>query len=135
MVTQTPWNEAIRSFLIHDKAIHAPKTVVHHRTHLTALAHWAESQGIPLEGFGKRHIDEYLANRKDAGRAHKTIYHDAVVTKVFLKWCTRNDILDRNPLADYEVRQPPKTAMYMPTQDDMIALLKVAHEFWDPKKN
>jgi site-specific recombinase XerD len=135
MNTEIPWNEAIRSFLIHDKAIHARKTVIFHRTHLTALASWAEREGISLEAFGKRHLDEYLVYRREKGLSHKTIYHDAVNTKVLLKWCKRNDIIERNPLADYEVRQPPKTSMFMPTENDMVRLLEVALGYWDPKKN
>jgi len=37
--------------------------------------------------------------------------------------------------AGYEVRQPPDTALYLPTQDDRIALLKVAQAFWDLPRN
>jgi len=33
------------------------------------------------------------------------------------------------------VRQPPDTALYLPTQDDRIALLKVAQAFWDLPRN
>ena len=52
-----------------------------------------------------------------------------------MKWCQRNDVIDRSLLADYEVRAAPKTAMYMPTDEDMKKLLAAVDTFWDPEQN
>ena len=135
-LSSVSWDEALRGFLIHDKASDfSVKTIAFHRTQLTAFIAWANRSGLNLETFGKRHLDEYLAYRRDEGKAPKTIYHDATCIKVFLKWCVRNDIITRNCLAEYEIRTPARTAMYMPTQEDMGILLKVALEFWDTQKN
>lgn len=58
--TSITWDEAVRSYLIHLKAVRAPKTVLFYHARLRVLTSWAEEQGIPLERFGKRHMDEYL---------------------------------------------------------------------------
>jgi integrase/recombinase XerD len=135
MATVT-WQEALRGFLIHDNASDfSEKTCAFHRTQLTAFIAWASSQGLSLDGVGKRHIDEYLNFRRLAGRAPKTRYHDASCVRTFIKWCVRNDLLDRNFMVDYEIQAPPRTPMYMPTTDDMTLLLKVALDFWDTSRN
>jgi site-specific recombinase XerD len=125
------WDEAVRGFLMNQKANRAEKTWIQRRTCMTQLATWAQAQGIDLDRFGKRHLDEYIVLRRGMGLKEKTVYHDAVSAKVFTRYCKLYELLDRDPLSDYTVRNPPEPAMYMPTEDDIRALLKVAHDFWD----
>ena len=80
-------------------------------------------------------MDRYLIGRSEAGCAPLTIHHDAVCAKAFFRWCQRNDIIERNLLADYEVRRAPRPARYMPTDSDMQALLRAIPDFWNPSKN
>jgi site-specific recombinase XerD len=119
--SSTTWAEALRSFLLHCKATRASKTVRYYEVQLKQLAAWAESAGISIEKFGKRHMDEYLVHRAEAGKAQLTLHHDAVCAKAFLAWCQRNDIIGRSLLADYQVRNAARSAKYMPTDEDRLA--------------
>ncbi len=129
------WDEAVRGYLIHLKAVRAKRTVLFYQGRLKCLARWAQDADIPIARFGKRHLDEYLVSRAEAGIGQTTLHHDALAAKVFLKWCVRNDIIGRSLLADYEVRTAPKPAKYMPTEEDMRSLLDALHTFWDPEQN
>jgi len=129
------WEEALREFLLHKEAAFSPKTVRYYRAQLITLVRWAETEDIPLDRFGKRHMDRYLVERAKSGRRPLTIRHDCVCAKALLKWCSRNDILKRNPLAEYEVRRAPKPPRHMPTDEEMAALLRATRDYWDLNKN
>src|SRR5947209_7856386 len=103
----TTWEGALRSFLLHLKAVRAEKTVRYYKVQLSQLVPWANSQNISLDDFGKRILDEYLSYRLDGGTSRMTLRHDALCAKVFTRWCARNDYLKRDPLAEYEVRKAP----------------------------
>ncbi len=110
--TTTTWNEAFQGFLLHLQATRAPKTVKYYQTLLGSLIHWAESNSVPLEKFGKRQMDTYLVFRSKAGLAQLTLHHDAVCAKAFLRWCHRNDYVTVSLLSDYEVRHAPAPHKY-----------------------
>ena len=95
-LTVSTWEEALRDFLLHLKATRAEKTVRYYSVQLGLLARWAEGQQIPLQGFGKRHMDRYLVERAKSGRRPLTIRHDCVCAKAFLRWCSRDDILKKS---------------------------------------
>lgn len=127
------WEEALREFLLHLKATRAPMTERFYRVQLRQLVHWADENKIPFQGFGKRHLDRYLAYRADSGSSPSTMRHDAVCTKAFMKWCARNELIERNLLADYEIRRAP--ARYMPTEENVRGLLAAIQNYWNPVKN
>src|SRR5438270_1716869 len=135
LTSTVTWQEALRSFLLHQKATRAPKTVRFYDIQLRMLTNWADSNAVPIDHFGKRHLDAYLVSRSDAGKSQMTLHHDAIAAKVFMKWCVRNDLIERSLLADYQVRSAPRTAMYMPTEEDMGAMLKAVADYWDPAQN
>ena len=128
------WEEALRSFL-HLKAIRAVKTVRFYEVQLKSIIRWANAHQVALDRFGKRHLDEYLGDRLDRGTSRTTLHHDALCAKVFLKWCSRNDILSHSLLADYEVRSAPKTEKYMPSEEDMQKLLQGIVDYWNPERH
>jgi site-specific recombinase XerD len=129
------WNEALREFLLHKQATYAPKTVRYYRVQLGNLAAWAEANQIPFEGFGKRHLDRYLVERQYQGKSQLTIHHDAICAKAFMFWCQKNDLLDRSLLAEYMIRKAPTPPKYMPTHEDMVALVRAVHDYWSVEKN
>ena len=129
------WDEALREFLLHVEATRAQKTHRFYRIQLSGLAHWAQENQIPFEGFGKRHLDRFLVYRQNEGKAALTVHHDAVCAKCFFAWCAKNDLLDRSPLAEYRVRSAPRPPKHMPTDDEMRKLLAVVPDFWNPVKN
>lgn len=133
--SQVTWEEALREFLLHERAIHAPKTYRYYDIQLRQLVAWATANAVPFEGFGKRHMDRYIAHRIDSGKARLTLRHDGVCAKKFLSWCAKNDLLDRSPLAEYEVHNAPKPQKHMPSSDEVIQLLQAIQDYWDPEKN
>jgi integrase len=64
-----------------------------------------------------------------------TLHHDAVAAKAFFRWCSRNDLIDRSPLADYEVRKAPRPPKHMPTDDEVRTLLQSIPDHWNIEKN
>lgn len=84
--------------------------------------------------FGKRHLDQYLAHRLDTV-SPTTVRHAGVTAKAFYKWCAQNDLLLRSPLLDVQIRNAPKPAKYMPTEENIKDLLIAMGEYWDPNKN
>ena len=133
--TSVTWEEALRGFFLHKRAVRAQKTAKWYKTYATALVEWANSQGLTLDVFTKRHLDEYLVYRSDAGRSATTLHHDALVATVFTEWCKSNGYLDRDPLAEYKVRNAPRTYKYMPTANDVRGLLEGILDYYDVRKN
>jgi len=84
---------------------------------------WADANAVPFHAFGKRHMDKYLAERAKTV-ARTTLHHDGVAAKAFFKWCVRYDLLERSPLAEYEVRHAPRPPKYMPAEEDLNYSLK-----------
>ena len=129
---QTPiitWEGALRSFLLHKKANRAESTVRFYRVQLTQLVKWANVNQVRLEDFGKRSLDAYLSDRLDNGTSRTTLRHDSLCATVFTQWCSKNDYLKRDPLAEYEVRKAPAPPKFIPSAEDMACLLEAIPEF------
>lgn len=129
------WEEALHEFFLHLQASRAKKTQRYYQVQVGQLARWATEQNVPFATFGKRHMDRYLVQRAEGGKAPLTLHHDAVCAKAFFRWCQRNEIVERSLLADYEVRHAARPAQYMPTDGDMQMLLSSVSSFWNPAKN
>ena len=129
------WEEALHEFRLHLRATRAKKTLHYYDVQLGGLVRWANENAVPFAGFGKRHMDRYLAGRAEVGRAPLTLHHDAVCAKAFFRWCQRNDLVERSLLAEYEIRRAPRPARYMPTDAEMQALMRSAQDFWNPAKH
>lgn len=129
------WEEAIQEFSYHLQATRAPQTLRFYRVQLRQFVAWANENQVPFQGFGKRHLDRYLAFRQGNGIAPTTMRHDAICLKALCKWCSRNDLLERSPLADYEIRKAPAPARYMPPDDDVRSILEATRNYFDPTKN
>jgi site-specific recombinase XerD len=134
--TSLTWEEATKGYLIHLTASgRAKATVRFYRSLLAGLTQWAEGEAVALERFGKRHLDAYLAGRVDFGISQTTLHSDAVAAKAFFKWCARNDVVERSPLAEYVVRKAPRPSKYKPSDEDMKGLFGALRTFWDPSCN
>lgn len=132
---QIGWDEAVREFLLHLQATRAKQTVRFYRVQMKGVVRWAIENQITFSTFGKRHMDRYLAFRIESGTSPTTLRHDAVCMKAFLKWCAKNDLIERSSLADYEIRRAPAPARHMPTDEDVRGLLAALHDYWSPTKN
>lgn len=135
MATDITWTEAQREFLLHVEATRAQKTHRFYVTQLRQLVDWADTNQVTFLGFGKRHLDRFLVERGKSGKAPTTLHHDAICAKAFYRWCAKNDLIERSPLAEYEIRNAPAPARYMPSSEEMEGLLGVMHDYWNPTKN
>ncbi len=129
------WEEALSEFLLHCQATRAKKTHYYYKVQLRQLVTWAVRNEVPFDSFGKRHLDRYLVYRAEGGRKPLTLHHDAICAKAFMAWCSKNDLLDRSLLAEYQVRNAPEPARYMPTQDEIDTLLQTIRDYWDVTKH
>ena len=128
------WDEAVHEFLTWYEAHRAAKTGRFYRVQLRQLTKWADESTVAFGDFGKRHMDRFLAERsKTVSRT--TLHHDGVAAQAFFKWCVRYDLLERSPLAEYEVRRAPRPPKYMPTEEDLTTLLKAMGRYWDVDEN
>jgi site-specific recombinase XerD len=129
------WDTALQEYLLHKRAHYATQTVRYYKIQLSGLARWSERAGIPFDAFGKRHLDRYLVERSQAGTSQTTLHHDALCAKVFFGWCTKNDLLERNPLSEYLVRNAPTPPKHMPGDEEIQALVGAVRDYWNPVKN
>jgi len=129
------WGEAVRGFYLHKKATRAPRTATYYLRYAQTLAHWSTSQEILLSEFTKRHLDEYLVYRESLGKAENTVRHDALVATVFTEWCYKNELLHRDPLAEYHVRAAAETEKYFPTEEEMQKFINAIFSFYDVSQN
>lgn len=134
MVTDITWKDATREFLLHIQASRAPKTLRFYDVQLRQLVAWAEKEQVSFTQFGKRHMDRFLIERAKTVMP-STLRHDAVATKAFFRWCARNELIERSLLADYEIRRAPAPARFMPTDEDIRAVLKALMDYWNPTTN
>ncbi len=133
--TSSSWAEALREFLLNMEATRAPKTHRYYKVQLAQLIGWADANKVSFSDFGKRDLDRFLVERAKSGKSQLTLHHDAICAKAFLAWCSRNDLLTRSPLADYQVRNAAKPSKYMPTDADVRALLLAVHGYWNAETN
>jgi hypothetical protein len=132
---QVSWEEALREFHLHKQATSAPKTVRYYDAQLRQLILWANAEGIAFTAFGKRHMDRYTNYRIAQGKSRLTLRHDGVCAKKFFDRCSRNDLLDRSLLAEYEVHNAIKSHKHMPTDEEVWLLLYAIPDYWDADKN
>ncbi len=133
--TETTWDEAVKEYLLHVQATRTQKTVRFYDVQLRQLLLWTDESLIRFGEFGKRHLDRYLVFRQQGGKSLTTVKHDAVAAKAFFRWCSRNDILDRSPLAEYKVMNTPEPARYMPSEEEVLNLLQAVRDHWNLIKN
>lgn len=138
MVTQkytVSWEEALKGFFLHKRSVREITTAKWYLAYVNKLMLWADPQGISLEEFTKRHLDAYLASRKDLGRSPTTLHHDALAACAFFEWCSKNDVIGRDPLSEYKVRNAPATIKFVPRLEDCTALLSAVVSFHDKGQN
>lgn len=134
-IRSVTWEDALHEYVLHLTATRAPKTVRFDKTQVTQLIKWANAEAVSFEEFGKRHMDRYLVQRLEEGKARTTLRADGVCAKKFFAWCVRNELLERNRLAEYEVHNAPKPPRHMPSGEEVTGLFQALREYWDPEKN
>lgn len=134
-LSTTTWGEAVKGFYLHKRATTSRNTAVWYRGHLSALVNWSEENDVSLDQFTKRSLDAFLVSRADSGLKPTTLHHNALASCVFFEWCSREKLIDRDPLVEYKVRSAPTPPKYMPTDEDIQKLLDALLDFYDSTKN
>ena len=81
------WDEALRGFVLHKKAVRAKATARWYSNYCSQFVDWVKTRDLPLDSFTKRHLNEYLVFRSEAGKSATTLHHDALTVCVFMEWC------------------------------------------------
>ena len=130
-----PWKDAVADFLMQIRGSREEATEKFYRDRLKMLVQWAEEQNIPLTEFRARQLREYLGARADVGVSDRTRRHDAAATRAFLKFCMREEYIEGNPLAGFQVPKAARAYIKCPSDDEIRALLKALQERWKPSLN
>lgn len=134
------WQDAVRDFLRQSLSAKEKKTQTYYRLNLERLARWAEGAGVALADFRVRHLREYIAVRAEGGQgrgdggrvSERTLRHDAICARVFLRFCASESYAPRNPLADYAIPKAPRPFVKCPSDAEVSALLKAVPLKWSP---
>jgi len=137
------WRDAVRDFLRQSLGAKEKKTQTYYRLNLERLARWAEAEGVALADFRVRHLREYIAVRAEGGGgrgegrrvSERTLRHDAICVRVFLRFCASEGYAPRNPLTDYQVPKAPKPFVKCPSDAEVATLLRAVPLKWSPAAN
>jgi len=137
------WENNLDDFLVYKGQSSAKSTARFYEQQLVLLLRWSVEHQIEFENFrGRdlaRYIDwrskQYSKSRPDDLISKCTLQHDANCAKVFFKWAKQQDLLPRDPLADYRVTKPSGRKAGCPTEDQARALLESFDTRYDARKN
>jgi integrase len=100
----------------------AKKTVGRYTGELTNLAEFCEANRIKsLAQVTPALFDRFRAMRKQS-IGPKTMFHEGIVCKQFLKWCVSRHLIVDNPLKDYKIKEPPPRRRPAPAVAEVLQL-------------
>lgn len=142
-IEEVPWQVAIDDFCRQELMTKKEQTRKYYKGNLSRISGWAIAQDVALLDFRKRHWNEYLAQRMEAptgrqegGRiAVRTMRHEAICCRVFLRFCASQKYVASNVLSAYEIPRAPKPFVKCPSEDEVRRLLKAIPERWSPPSN
>jgi integrase len=106
----------------------ARKTTVRYNGELTAFCDFLESHRVVLlSGVSVPLMDKYRAHRRK-DHMERTVYHESIVIKQWLKWCKKRGYVAENVLADYDLEKPRRKKTLKPTLKQVNAILAAAEE-------
>jgi integrase len=107
----------------------ARKTLVRYRGELYALRDFCESHHVTrLSQINISLFDRYRAYRKDTPLGPRSMFHEGVVIKQWLKWCTQRKWLVEHPLSDYKLSKPRLERRGGPSWEQVEIILATAAE-------
>ena len=68
-------------------------------------------------------FDKFRAHCREIGHSPRTLFHEAVVVKQWLKWCHRRYLVAANTLADYKLTKPTFEPRDAPSLEQVNAVL------------
>lgn len=72
-------------------------------------------------------MDMYRAHRRKDHK-ERTVYHESIVIKQWLKWCKKREYVAENVLADYDLEKPRRKKTLKPTLKQVNAILAASEE-------
>jgi integrase len=119
--------DAIENYFEHLKTEdRAPKTIVRYRGELYAFRDFFElSRILRLGQITIPLFDQFRAHRKKE-HGPRSMFHEAVVIKQWLKWCRVRRWLLENPLADYKLSKPKLERRGGPCLEQVNQILRKA---------
>lgn len=119
--------EAIRNYLEHPETENrARKTIVRYRGELHSFRDFlAALHIVRLNQITIPLFDKFRTHRKK-DHGPRSMFHEAVVIKQWLKWCLVRRWLSENPLADYKLAKPRLERRGGPSLDEVNLVLKKA---------
>ena len=101
----------------------ARKTIVRYRGELMTFCEYCRSQRVlRLAQITPTLYDRFRAERRQ-DHCLRTMYHEGMVAKQFLKWCVSRHLIAKNPLQDYKLQEPPLTRKAAPTLAELQRIL------------
>jgi len=101
----------------------ARKTTVRYQGELDAFCEFCEARDIHRLGqITMLLFDEYRADRRKV-HADRTVFHESVVVKQFVKWCKQRKLLTNHPLEDYRLDKPKQKAAGGPSLEQVNLIL------------
>lgn len=101
-----------------------PGTLQFYRDHLPQFAAWCEPQGVTtLHQLSNRHIKQYLAECDAQRQAPHFIHGHARAVRAWLKFCTRDELIDTNPFDKVRMPRLPKKILPALSEDEVRTIL------------
>jgi integrase len=101
-----------------------PKTLVRYRGELYAWRDFLETQGATrLSQISPVLFDKFRQTRK-ADHSLRTLFHEAVVLKQFVKWCKSRKLIAQNPLEEVKLLKPEREPQRAFTLEQVETILK-----------
>ncbi len=105
----------------------ARKTPVRYQGELNNLRDFLEPiQVTRLAQIAPTHFDKFRAHCKILKHGPRTLFHESVVVKQWLKWCQRRHLAAVNLLADYKLIKPALEPRDGPSLEQVNAILTAA---------
>lgn len=104
----------------------ARRTIVRYRGELYTFRDFCrEHRVVRLSQITPVLFDQFRANRKK-NHEPKTLYHESVVCKQWLKWCVSRHLIRDNPLKEYRLEKPVLEPKAGPSLTQFKALLSAS---------
>ena len=120
-------DQAIRRYIAYLKSEgRARKTIVRYQGELDVFCEFcSENNARRLDQVTMLLFDGYRANRREV-HAERTVFHESVVVKQFMKWCRLRKLVGNNPLQDYRLEKPKHTPKGGPSLKQVNQILDSA---------
>lgn len=105
----------------------ARRTIVRYQCELNNLRDFLKSLHVTrLSQITPTHFDKFRAHCKGMGHGPRTLWHESVVVKQFVKWCHRRRLVAENAIADYKITKPILEPREGPSLEQINQVLEIA---------